>query len=193
VVAAAAIACAAPGGSVDRSNDRSSRERTPDLEGAPVWVTRGCRAHWEDEAVRRAVVCGVGSAPAHRDRVAARETAVARARSAIARSVEVTIESVVRLEDGGAAGDEGRLASIVHQLSSASLPGCELVSVWQSRTGEIHALVSLPVARVQQSLRETDSLPRDAREAIARQAAEAFAASAGTDENDAEGDQRDRD
>jgi hypothetical protein len=118
----------------------------------------------------------VGSASASRNRVAARETAIARARSVIARSVEVTIESLVRLEESEATGDEGRLETIVHQLTSASLPSCEVVSVWRSQSGEVHALVALSVATVQRSVRETESMPPESREDLARRAAEACAA-----------------
>ena len=133
------------------------------------------------------MLCGVGSAPSGRNPIAARETAVARARSAIARSVQVTIENLVRLEDGGASGAEGELESIVHQLTSASLPACRVESVWQSPSGEIHALVSLRVDRVQASVRSSRALTPAAREALARRAADAFAASLAPDAPPADG------
>ena len=44
------------------------------LEDAPAWLVGSCRAHWADLERARRIVCGVGSAPAHRNRVAARET-----------------------------------------------------------------------------------------------------------------------
>ncbi len=71
---------------------------------------------------------------------------------------------------------DGELRSIVHQLSSASLPGCQLEAVWHAGSGEVHALVSLQVARIQESLRSTQSLSPLAREDLARRAADAFAA-----------------
>lgn len=108
--------------------------------------------------------------------MAARETAIARARAAIARSIEVTIESLVRLEDSGAGNGDGELRTIAHQLSTASLPGSETVAVWRSGTGEVHALVALSVARVQRSVRVARAIPRAARESLARRAADAFAA-----------------
>jgi hypothetical protein len=139
-------------------------------------VTQGCRAHWTDEEERRNVVCGVGSAPPNRNRIAARETAEARARAAIARSIEVTIESLVRLEDRNGSATDGDLRSIVHQLSSASLPGCQLETVWRSNTGSTHALVSLQVSLVQETVRNVHSLTPSEREDLARRAADAFAA-----------------
>jgi len=145
------------------------------LAGAPRWVTQGCRSHWKSEAARKKIVCGVGHAAPNRNRLAARDTAVARARSEIARSVTVTIENLVRLEDGRNSADDGELRSIVHQLTSASLPGCQIESVWESSTGEMHALVSLQVTKVQHSVRRSASLPPADRDALAHRAAEAFA------------------
>lgn len=148
---------------------------TPSLEAAPAWLTSGCRAHWSDPAQRRRIVCGVGSAPAHRDRVAARETAIARARAEIARSVEVTIESLVRLADRGAQPAE--LETITHQLSSTSLRGIQTEEVWRAGTGEVYALVSLDVDRIESSVRDHPRLTPAAREDLAARAAAAFAAS----------------
>ena len=167
---AAPIACAKP----NQTASTDMTDITNALADAPIWLTEGCRLHWKNEQARDSIVCGVGSAEPNRNRVAARETAIARARSAIARSIKVTIESLVRIEDT-ATGD-GEINSIVHQLTSASLPGCQLESVWQSRTGEVHALVSLQVAKVQRSVRTTSALSLAAREDLARRAADAFAA-----------------
>ena len=177
------VACALVSGCVRTGADpaqaraETDPDRVVDLRQAPDWVTSGCRSHWASATERRGLVCGVGSAPASRDRVAARETAIARARSAIARSIEVTIESLVRLEEASTTdgGEEARLETIAHQLTSASLPGCEVVSVWRSRSGEVHALVALPVERIQHSVRETEAIPIASREELARRAAEAFA------------------
>jgi hypothetical protein len=166
-------ACAGAG--PDPANTRRAAPDADSYAEAPSWVKEGCRAHWPDEAERKRIVCGIGSAPPNRNRVAARETAVTRARSAIARSIEVTIESLVRLEDRDGSATDGDLREIVHQLSSASLPGCQVESIWRSESGEVHALVSLQVARVQQSVRHSSSLSPATREDLARRAADAFA------------------
>lgn len=171
VLLAAAVGCArAPAG--ERTEARPSA--TERLADAPAWVVRGCRAFWSDPDRRRRVVCGVGSAPTHRNRVAARETAIARARAELARSLRVTIESVVRLEDAGS--DAGALDSIVHQLSSASLRGVQLEDVWRAEAGETHALVSLDVDRVRESVQSHRALSPSERADLAARAAAAFEA-----------------
>ena len=155
------------------SNGGTSTEMSERLAGAPAWLTEGCRSHWKTAQARRTVVCGVGSAGPNRNRIAARDTAIARARSAIARSIEVTIESLVRVEDSNS-GD-GELHEFIHQLTSESLPSCQLESVWRSETGEVHALVSLRVAKVERSVRETRVLSPDERADLAKRTAEALA------------------
>ena len=144
------------------------------LAEAPRWVVEGCRAYWPDETERREVVCGVGSAAAHRNRVAVRDTAIARARAEISRSLVVTIESLVRLEE--TERGEAELQTIIHQLSSTSLRGVQLEETWKSMTGEVHALVSLDLARVQESVRSNPALSPATREDLAARAAAAFAA-----------------
>ena len=171
VLLAGALGCAGAPTSEPASARPSATERLAD---APAWVVRGCRAFWSDPERRRRVVCGVGSAPTHRNRVAARETAIARARSELARSLRVTIESAVRLEDTG--NDPGTLDTIVHQLSSASLRGVQLEAVWRAEAGETHALVSLDVDRVRESVQSQRALTASERADLAARAAAAFEA-----------------
>lgn len=168
------VSCA---GSAPPPGPRIAAEADALAADAPEWVRRGCRAYWHDAEIRRQVVCGVGSAPAHRDRVRARETAIARARSEIARSLEVTIESLVRLEDRGRGPGrgEGELTTIVHQLSSTSLRGARVETVWRAASGAVHALVSLDLERLQSTVRATRALPPTTRQSVAERAADAFA------------------
>lgn len=173
----AASACATTPASAPR--EKTAAEV---LAVAPAWVTRDCRAYWPDTAKRRQVVCGIGSARASRDRVAARETAITRARASVARSLQVTIESVVHLAERE--GGEDELRTIVHQLSSTSLRGIQLETEWESETGEIHVLVSLGLDRVQHSVRNTQSLSPSQREGLAKRAADAFAEMDAAFEND---------
>jgi len=168
----AALACASAGPS--ESETPPSRSVSEILADAPHWVTSGCRTYWSDPEKRRQIVCGIGSAASNRNRVAARQTAIARARSAVSRSLEVTIESFLRLDEKGKSG--ANLDTIVHQLSSTSLRGVQLESVWQAETGEVHALVSLDLDRLQKTVRSSPSLSPAAREDLSLRAADAFAA-----------------
>ena len=156
------------------SSYATAAPKSASLEDAPVWLVGSCRAHWADLERARRIVCGVGSAPAHRNRVAARETAIARGRAEIVRSLEVKIESLVRLVDRG--GDDGALDTIVPQLSSTSMRGIQLEEVWRAESGETYALVSLDVTRIEETVRDNPRLRPAERESLAERAAAAFAA-----------------
>ena len=157
------------------ANGPTTSPKTEPLAEAPGWVTRGCRVYWQDQNIEANAVCGIGTAGPDRNPLAARETAIARARSAIARSIEVTIESLVRVETTRDVANDGDLRSIIHQLTSTSLPASRVESVWTAGSGEVFALVSLRVAKVQQSLRQSHKLLPAAREELAQRAADAFA------------------
>ena len=79
----------------------------------------------------------------------------------------------MRLDDQ--TGQEAELETIVHQLASASLRGIQLEEVWRSPSGEVHAMVSLDVDRVRDSVRSHPTLSLAARESLAERAADAFA------------------
>ena len=148
--------------------------KTASLAEAPEWLLSGCRAHWSDPTRARHILCGVGSAPAHRDHFAARETAITRGRAEIARSLEVTIESLVRLEDR--AGTDCGVDAIVHQLSNTSMRGVQLEQIWRDESGQTYALVSLDVTRTEETVRDTSRLQPATRASLAAHAAAAFAA-----------------
>ena len=148
---------------------------TDPLTNAPEWVKRGCRVHGRSDESERDFICAIGSARGNRNAIALERTAIARARTAIARNIEVTIESLVRVEEDGSTRADGELLSIIHQLTSTSLPGCRLESTWQSSDGEFFALVSLAVDHVRESLRQTPGLSSSVREDLAARGAMAFA------------------
>ena len=179
--ASLALGCATDASRAGSGPVASSHSLEADWRNAPDWVTHGCRAHQAGDSDGAKVICGVGSATASRNRVAARETAIARARAAIARGLQVTIESLVLLEDSSRDADDSKieLRTIVQQLSSASLPASRVVATWSAPSGAVHALVSLEVAKVQQAMRRAPGIPTQIREDLARRAGEALAISKG--------------
>ncbi len=176
-----ALGCATDASRAGRGSAATLHSLEADWPNAPDWVTRGCRAHQAEGGDGGKVICGVGSATASRNRVAARETAIARARAAMARGLQVTIESLVRLEDSSRDADdpENQLRTIVQQLSSASLPASRVVATWRAPSGAVHALVSLEVVRIQQAMRRAPGVPTQIREDLARRAGQALAISEG--------------
>ena len=174
-----ALGCASDGSGATPDSVAASHLLEADWRNAPAWVTRGCHAQQAEGSDEGKLICGVGSATASRNRVAARETAIARARTAMARGLQVTIESLVRLEDSSrdAEHSESELRTIVQQLSTASLPASRVVATWRAPSGAVHALVSLEVARVEQAMRQAPGVPLKIREDLARRTGEALAIS----------------
>ncbi len=179
VVVGLGLGCAADTPRTGSDSLASSKSHEADWRNAPDWVTGDCRAHWARGSEDGRLVCGVGSAAPSRNPVAARETAIARARAAIARGLQVTIESLVRLEDSSRDADDSNsmLRTIVQQLSSAALPASRVVATWNAPSGAVHALVSLEVAKVQQAMRRAPGIPIQIREDLARRAGESLAMS----------------
>lgn len=112
----------------------------------PAWVTGGCHRFFDAAAETPRRLCAVGTGPAHPDRIAAAETAVARARTELGRRVEVSIEDYVRIEGASSQALERR--QLTHQLSSTQLESLRVDAIWHGPDGRPHALVSIPTPRI---------------------------------------------
>jgi len=173
VFAALAFACASPEPDASpRMPDREPVRISEDLADAPRWVTRSCRLYWPDEEEAAQILCAVGSAPPAQNRTRARETAVARARSEITRSLRVTIESMIRDVDTSRGGE---LDDFSHELAMATLPRTVVKALWYSPSGTIYTLVALSVDGFEASVRQSATLPEPVRQATLERARDAFA------------------
>ena len=178
LVAAFAIGCSTPPpAATSRGYTRPQFDVGAEFADAPIWVTRGCRRYWTDPEAALHVVCGLGSAPPARNRRRVRETAVARARSEITRSLAVTIEDMIKQVDDSAKGGLGDVESLSRSLAEASLPASEVKAMWEAPSGSVHALVVLTLAQFESSIRESEStqLPTELRAVLAERAVGAFA------------------
>ncbi len=155
----------------ERPEFDASREHTD----APSWVRKGCRSHWKGTASAGHVICATGSAPPARNRSRARETAIARARTEMTRSLEVTIETMFAHRDDGSHGGRGELTDISQQVAMASLPRCSVEAIWSSPNGTTHALVALTQNDFEASVREAPQLPETIRRTALEGAEAAFA------------------
>jgi hypothetical protein len=157
------------------ATERPHFDASKELTNAPDWVVGGCRSHWEGTAQAGRVICATGSAPPNRNHSRARETAIARARTEIVRSLEVTIESIFAHLDDGSTGGRGQLLDITQQLAMASLPRCSVEAMWTSPNGTLHALVALTQTNFEASMRDAPRIAEPVRQAALEGAAAAFA------------------
>ena len=152
-----------------------------ELDDAPAWVLSSCNAYWE-EGADSSRICGVGSMGGTRNIALARSAAMARARTEIARSLQLEVEAMLKDyqsntaagERFGAASDEQNVVDVSRQITEMALVGTELEDTWISRSGTIYTLMSLDQVRFETSLQEADDLPESVRQEVLERSGEAF-------------------
>ena len=146
-----------------------------ELEGAPKWVLQN--------ANKNNNVCGVGSAAGTRNVSVARTSAMGRARTEIARSLQVKVKSMLKdyqsTTTGGeafgkAANDEQHIEDVSKQITDMTLSGTELQDTWISNTGTLYTLVCLDVEKFKNSLSQMSQLNEQVRQAVVERANKAF-------------------
>lgn len=152
-----------------------------DLAGAPDWIRRGCAAYWADAPERG--VCGVGSASGSRNLALTTTTAEGRGRTAIARTLDTKVRSMLKdyqatttggEEFGTAAADEQHVVDVSKQLTNGTLTGAERRDLWISPSGVVYALMVLDLQKFQSTVWSMKQLSQDVRSAVAQRAAEEF-------------------
>ena len=153
-----------------------------ELSGAPEWVKKSCENYWDDDD--DAHLCAVGAVAGTRATSLARTAAIARARTALARSIETTVQGLLKDyqatstggEDfGSLASDEQYITDTSKQITDISLAGTKFQNSWVAPSGTMWVLVSLDLSTFEEALKRDMSLPESERTAIAERAKEAFA------------------
>lgn len=151
------------------------------LAGAPDWVLQGCAAYWDDDDDAR--ICGVGSVAGTRNISLARTAAIGRARTEIARSLQVKVQSMLKDYSattsggenfGGEANDEQYIEDVSKQITQLTLSGTTLQDTWVGPDGTLYTLVSLDVENFSNSLDQISSLSEKVREAVKERADASF-------------------
>jgi hypothetical protein len=153
-----------------------------ELAGAPCWVTRGGGCYFK-EAERAKYICGVGSVGGTRNVGLAREAAMGRARTEIARSLAVRVTSMLKdyqatttggVEFGTSAADEQHITDVSKQITDMTLSGTEIVDSWTSDSGTYYALCRLNVDGFKDTVRRMTALSESVRQAVVDRADKAF-------------------
>jgi hypothetical protein len=153
-----------------------------EFDGAPAWIVKGCNACWKDGEGKK-MICGVGSVGGTRNPAIAREAAIARARTDIARKLQVNIGAMLKdyqaTTTGGEnfgteASDEQHIVDISKQVTDMSLKGTELIDSWVSRNGTFYALVAMDENKFKDSINKMGNLSESLRKAIIQRSDRAF-------------------
>jgi hypothetical protein len=153
-----------------------------EFDGAPKWVTQGCSAYWGEKKGEKKI-CGVGSATGTRNISLARTAAQGRARTEIARSLQVQVQSMLKdyqatttggQEFGKSASDEQHIVDVSKQITDTTLAGTEQVDTWISPNGTMWVLVALDVEGFKGAIQKMGQLSESVRKAVVERADKAF-------------------
>ena len=145
-------------------------------------MTKGCTAFWGDKKGEKKI-CGVGSVGGTRNPSLARTAAMARARTEIARSLEVKVQAMLKdyqatttggQEFGTGAADEQHVVDVSKQITNTTLSGTELADSWVSANGTFYALVVWDADKFKDSVSQMKNLSESIRKAVIERADKAF-------------------
>jgi len=155
-----------------------------ELEGAPKWVLQGCSSYWQDKDKKgEKKICGVGSATGTRNISLARSTAIGRARTEMARSLQTQVQAALKdyqatttggSEFGKSAADEQHVVDVSKQITDTTLSGTELVDTWISQNGTMWVLVDLDIEGFKGVVQKMGQLSEGVRQAVIQRADKAF-------------------
>jgi len=148
-----------------------------ELDGAPDWVIQG-------RGDNDKMVYGVGSAGGSKNVALMRSTALGRARTEIARQLDLKVKSMLKdyqsTTTGGeyfgqAANDEQHIEDVSKQITDINLSGTRQEETWISKTGTMYVLVSLDIDAFKKAVDGMTQLNEEIRSAVVERADKAFA------------------
>ena len=152
-----------------------------EFKGAPDWVTKGCSVYYKEK--KTPTICGVGSVGGSRNVSLMRSTATARARTELARSIEVKVRAMLKdyqatttggQDFGTSAADEQNIVDVSKQITNMTLSGTELADTWISPNGTFYALVTMDVDKFKDTISKMGNLSDSVRKAVEERADKAF-------------------
>jgi len=172
-ISAFALACAGRPGPSDMPESSI-------LADAPDWVLQSCSAYWGDNDAR---ICGVGSAGGTKNISLARNAAIGRARTEIARSLQLKVKSMLKdyqatttggEEYGTHAADEQHIVDVSKQLTDIDLVGVEQQDMWISPSGQVYVLMVYDAEKFSMAVSGMKNLSDQIRTAVIERADESF-------------------
>jgi len=153
-----------------------------EFKNAPEWVTKNCSCYNKDKKAAPAI-CGVGSVGGSRNVSLMRTTATARARTELARSLQVKVKAMLKDYQGSttggqnfgtAAADDQFVVDVSKQITSTTLSGTELADTWISPNETFYVLVVMNVDKFKGAVSKMSNLSEEVRKAVEDRADKAF-------------------
>ena len=148
-----------------------------EIDGAPAWVKGSCRKGLSGGKG----ICGAGSVPNMTSISLARSAAESRARTALARSLQIRVKAMLKDYQAGTTGGaenytlgEQHIEDVSRQITAMSLSGTQLEETWLSDNGTLWALVTMDAESFKGSIENMRQLDETVRAAIIQRADKAF-------------------
>ncbi len=173
VVAAVAgsIACGGSSQAEAESADSAQESEENALSDAPDWVLGDCRDQFKGDAV----LCGVGSVSGVASPSLARNTAMARGRTEIARYLQIEVKSVLtdyQAAKGGAIEQE--IEDESQQIAEMTLTGTRMVKYHLGKDGTYYALMTLELESYEKTIAGAQSIDEPLKIALVNKARKSF-------------------
>jgi hypothetical protein len=175
VLALASLCCTAPLGACGKPSPQSALRA--EMEGLPPWALGKC----EESLKNKGALCASGSVQGMSSVGLARSAAEGRARTELARTLEVRVKSMLKDYQAAAQGgpdeatsSEQYIEDTSKQITDMTLSGSRLEETFVSDTGTFWALVVLDVDAFKDSLAKADALNAQVRAAIIERAERSF-------------------
>jgi len=136
------------------SSKALGRAMNAELDGAPDWITGSCQSSKEFKGNRKKTICAAGSMTGSSNISMARDAAANRARVEVARQLETMVAGMIKdYQQTAATGapitegitDEQYVVNVSRSITTATVNGSEIKSMWVSKTGTVWALVGVDV------------------------------------------------
>ena len=148
-----------------------------EMSGAPAWARGNCKKGLPGGKG----ICGVGSVPNMTSISLARSGAEGRARTALARSLNIWVKTMLKDYQAGTTGGAGNytlgeqhIEDVAKQVTEMGLSGTQIEDTWISDNGTLWALMVMDAESFKDSVRDMRQLDESVRAAIIQRADKAF-------------------
>jgi hypothetical protein len=178
VVASAGLSIACGGSTNEAESPEASKSTTTQnmnaaLADAPEWVRGDCRESFKNQAV----LCGVGAVSGVSSPSLARNTAMARGRTEIARYLQVDVKSVLTDYQAAKGGViEQQIEDQSQQIADMTLSGTRMAKYWVGKDGTYYALMALELEAYSSAIQGAQNIEPPLRDALVERARRSFSA-----------------
>jgi hypothetical protein len=169
--AVTAMACGGSSKNESAPSSPAAGQLASSVSGAPAWATGDCRKYFGEQPV----ICGVGSVSGVTSPTLARNAAMGRGRTEIARYLQVRVKSILtdfQKVNGGL--NEQSIEENSKQITDLTLSGTRMTDYWIAPDGTYYALMSLGLEEFKSSVEQAPNIQEPLRQAVLQAAGKAF-------------------